>query len=169
METALLLPLLCTFVFGIVDFSRAIYDAAVIRNISGEGSSLASRGSTLSDTAGIVSDDAGTDLDMANNGCVIVTSVIPTSNAITFSITGQSTSSVCHGGISKIGCMPPPGSCTGQTRTLPASVGQVIFQNPNYTGYITEVFYNYSPVTPIGLFLKNNHLLPAQLYAATYM
>jgi len=161
--------MLCTFIFGIVDFSRAIYDAAVIRNLSGEGSSLASRGTTLSDTIAIVVADAGLDLNMAANGCVIVSSVIPTNNATTFTITSQATSTPCWSANSHFGCIPPPSTCTGQTRTLPPQVGTVIFTNPNYTGYITEVFYNFTPITPIGAFLKNSHLLPTQLYAATYM
>lgn len=168
METALLVPLLCTFVFGIVDFSRAIYDSAVIRNLSGEGSSLASRGTTLDDTVNTVVADAGTDINMNANGCVIVTSVIPTSNATTFTITDQSTSNPCRGATSKLGCVPPPSSCSGQTKTLPPQVATVIFSNPNFTGYITEVYYNFTPVTPIGAFLKNNHLLPTQLYSAAY-
>jgi Flp pilus assembly protein TadG len=169
METALLLPMLFIFTFGIVDFSRAIYDAAVIKNLSGEGSSLASRGTSLSDTAAIVVGDAGSDLDMASNDCVIVTSVIPTNNATTFTITGQAISNPCQSANSKLGCVPPPDTCTGQTKTLPPQVGAVIFANPNYTGYITEVFYNFSPITPIGAFLKNSHLLPNQLYSAVYM
>lgn len=168
MEVALMLPMLCVFVFGIIDFSRAIYDAQVIKNLSGEGSSLASRGTTLSDAATEVFNDAGADLNMAANGCVIITSVIPTSNATTFTITGQAMSSPCNNGTSRLGCVPPPKSCTGQTKSLPPLVGDVIFTNPNYIGYITEVYYNFQPITPIGAFLMNNNLFPSQLYSAAY-
>lgn len=164
----LLLPMLLIFIFGIVDFSRALYDAEVVKNLSGEGSSLASRGTTLADTVTTVVGDAGSDLNMGANGCVIVTSVIPTNNATTFTITGQAQSSPCNSAGSKFGCIPPPSTCTGQTRSLPPQVANVIFTNPNFTGYITEVYYNFTPVTPIGAFLKNNNLLPAQLYNAAY-
>lgn len=168
LEIALLLPMMCTFVFGIVDFSRAIYDKEVMNNLVGEGSSLASRATSLPDTVAIVLLDAGSDLNMAANGCVIVTSVIPTSNATTFTITGQAKSATCNSGTSHLGCVPPPSSCTGSTTSLPPDVAAVIFENPNFTGYITEVFYNFQPVTPIGAFLKNNNLLPTQLYSAAY-
>ena len=43
-ELAFAFVLLCTFVFGIIDFGRAIYDVEVMKNLVGEGSSMASRG-----------------------------------------------------------------------------------------------------------------------------
>ena len=38
--------MLCVFVFGIIDFGRAIYDVQVMKNLVGEGSSMASRQTT---------------------------------------------------------------------------------------------------------------------------
>ena len=162
-----MLPLLCVFVLGIVDFSRALYVAEVVRNLSGEGSSLASRGNPLTDTINTVVADAGADLNMAANGCVIVSSVA-LATATTYVITAQAKSSPCNNASSKLGCIPPPSSCTSQTTTLPSSVEAVISSNPNYTAYVTEVYYNFIPVTPIGAFLKNNNLLPTQLYSGAY-
>ena len=43
-EISVVLLMLVVFVFAIIDYSRAIYDTQVIKNLSGEGSSLASRG-----------------------------------------------------------------------------------------------------------------------------
>ena len=45
-ELAFAFVLLCTFVFGIIDFGRAIYDVEVMKNLVGEGSSMASRSRT---------------------------------------------------------------------------------------------------------------------------
>ena len=46
--------LMLILVFGLIDLSRAIFDAQVIANLSGQGSSMASRGTTLANTAAAV-------------------------------------------------------------------------------------------------------------------
>src|SRR5579863_7549934 len=107
------MPMLMIFVFGIVDYTRAIYDQEVITNLAGEGSSMASRGAGLAATAAAVWSDA--DIDMADNGCVIVTSVASPSSG-TYKVTGQAYSTVCNNSYSsKIGCYPPPSSCGNAT------------------------------------------------------
>ena len=76
-ELAFGLVMLCVFVFGIIDFGRAIYDVQVMKNLVGEGSSLASRTDTnnLSQAVTTVMNDAGNDLHMSSSGCVIITQV----------------------------------------------------------------------------------------------
>ena len=65
---------LCVFVFGIIDFGRAIYDVEVMNNLVGEGSSMASRGVSLATAAQTVANDAGSDINLSTKGCVIVKS-----------------------------------------------------------------------------------------------
>src|SRR5271157_1133820 len=79
-ELSLVLVMLCVFVFGIIDFSRAIYDIEVMKNLAGEGSSMARRGVSPVNTATAVATYAGKDLSMSTKGCVIVTAVTCTTN-----------------------------------------------------------------------------------------
>jgi Flp pilus assembly protein TadG len=164
LEVALIVPVLAIFIFGIVDYGRAIYDAEVIDNLSGEGSSMASRGTTLANTVTAVLADS--DLNMSSLGCVIVSSVSAGANPNTFTIASQAQSAVCNSATSRVGCYPPPSSCG--SATVPASIQTILQTSPSSTIYITEVFYNFKPVTPLGAFLGNSNLLPAQLYSVAY-
>jgi len=171
-EMAFVAPLLLVFVFGLVDFSRAMYDLEVITNLAGEGSSQASRtaGGTLNQSlataAAAVMTDA--DINMNGKGCAILTAVqSPASGS--YKVLGQVSSAPCNGGASQVGSCNPNGQgfCTGSA-TVPASIQAVLDQSTNITIYITEVTYNYSPVTPIGALLHKNNWLPSQLYRAAY-
>lgn len=163
LELALIMPMLMIFVFGIVDYTRAIYDQEVITNLAGEGSSIASRGAGLAATAAAVWSDA--DIDMANNGCVIVTSVASPSSG-SYKVTGQAYSTTCNSASSKIGCFPPPSGCGAAT--IPTLVQTVVQSSTNPNVYITEVYFKFSPVTPVGSFLHTSNFLPSQLYAVAY-
>ena len=164
-ELALIMPMLMIFVFGIVDYTRALYDQEVITNLAGEGSSMASRGAGLAVTAAAVFSDA--DIDMTDNGCAIVTSVASPS-AGSYKVTGQAYSAVCAAGTnsSKIGCFPPPSSCG--TATVPTLVQTVLGTSTNPNVYITEVYFKFSPVTPVGSFLHTSNFLPSTLYSVAY-
>lgn len=165
LELALVMPMLLVFVLGIVDFTRAIYDYEVITNLSGEGSSAASRGNALAATAQTIMTYAGSDINMSANGCVILTTVNSPS-ASKYKVTAQASSAPCNSGSSRIGCPPPTTGCG--TAVVPFGVQQVLANNPNQTVYITEVFYKFAPITPIGYFLHNSSLLPSQMYSASY-
>ncbi len=165
-ELAISVPLLLTLVFGAIDYSRAIYYVEVMKNLTGEGSSIASRSATnLTQAAQTVMTDAGTNLSLTSYGCVIITSVTNTgAQTNPNQVSGQATQGACTGLASKIGCYPPPSSC-GKA-SLPAEAAAAL--QINQTLYITEIYYTYSPVTPVGAFLHNNSALPSQLYDAAY-
>jgi len=164
-EMAVLLSLLAIFVFGTFDFGRAVYDGEVITNLSGEGSSLASRGATLPNAITAVVSDS--DLNMASAGCVIMTSVTTGATAGSYVISGQATSTPCVSGSSRIGCYPVSPTCTGRA-TIPSQVQTILSTVPNSTVYVTEVFFAFTPASPIGGFLNNTNVLPTQLYSAAY-
>ena len=165
-ELAMSVSLLLILVLGAIDASRAIFYVQVIKNLTGEGSSMASRGTTLSQTSQTVVTDAGTNLSLSAQGCVVVTSVLDTASPPTssYTVTGQSVLGSCTGISSKIGCFPPPGSCG--VATLPAEAKSAL--QSGQTLYITEVFYRFTTITPIGTLLNNSNILPSQLYDAAY-
>jgi|SRR5271157_1096323 len=166
-ELALILPLLCVVVFGIIDFSRALYDAEVMENLVGEGSSMASRGTSPALTASTVVNNAGKDISLGTLGCVIVTQVTEESSP---QVTAQSQAGACGVGvISKVGCLQGHVGCGNQNSnnpaTLPASAVTLLSNESNGSSlYVTEIFYSYGTITPISL----ANLLPSQLYSAAY-
>ena len=154
LEFAIIASLVITLVFAIVDFGRAFNSLQVMIGLTRQGSNLASRGDTLTvSAAAVVSGDAP--LDLKTNGEVIVTSV--TNNSKNNVITGQ----VSQGGISQVSKV---GTGVGAIATVPTPV--VAMLQPGKTIYITEVFYTYHPITPIGGLL--NAVMPSMLYEAAY-
>lgn len=151
-EFAISVVVLLTLVFAVIDFSRAIYNVEVMKNLTGEGSAMASRGTSLSDTATAVV--ASSSLDLNDSGRVIVTSVLNNNNSL--KVTGQAS----QGGIAALSKV---GNVIGGAATLPAGATPQV----NQTVYVTEVFYNYKSITPLGNFLGEN-VLPSQLYDVAY-
>jgi Flp pilus assembly protein TadG len=152
-EFAISATMMLILVFGLIDCSRAVYIEQVIVNLAGEGSSMASRGTTLSDTATAVV-AAAAPLNISVRGQVIVSSVFNNNNKI--QLTGQ----VSQGGL---GATSRIGSVVGGNASVPAAV----IPQLNQTVYVTEVFYKFQAITPIGNLLPKM-VLPSQLYDVAY-
>jgi len=176
LEFAFVLPMLCIFLLGVVDYGRAIYDSEVIMNLAGEGSSLASRSTSgilatnLQGAANVVMADAG---PMAPSACTILTAVQGTNSSGTwsYSIAGQEqpSSPTCTISVtSRIGCGPKSSTCNG-VATIPTGVQNALQSEPagSYV-YVTEVFYKFSYATPVGGFLGSTGTLPTDLYTVAY-
>jgi Flp pilus assembly protein TadG len=166
-ELAFIASTLVVFILGIVDFGRAIYDVQVMKNLAGEGSSMASRNdpSLLPNVVQTVVNDAGTDLSMSSNGCVIIT--IVTNQAGTLTITAQAKNCAIAAS-SKIGCLQGVNGCQSSSPTLPAYAATGLSNEVNGASMaVTEVYYNFSPITPISGFLGSNSL-PSQFYSVAY-
>ena len=163
-ELSFAFVLLCVFAFGIVDFSRAVYDAQVMANLAGEGSAMASRGTDPGVAAQAVVNYAGSDVSMGTKGCVIITVV--TNQSGTLAITGQATQ--CAAGVtasSHVGCYTGHG-CGSATLPAAARTALLAETSGSYLA-VTEVFYNFNTISPITGLLHGS-LLPSQLYRVAY-
>jgi Flp pilus assembly protein TadG len=154
-EFAVAAVLLMVLVFGLIDFGRALNFMQVMSGLSRQGSNLASRGDTLQEAAqGVISGEAP--LDLTDNGEVIVTSVTNLNGSNM--ITGQQTQ----------GALTLP-SQVGQgvgTAATGALAGSLPMLQSGRTVFVTEVYYTFQPITPIG---NITHLvLPSTLYEAAY-
>lgn len=166
-EFAIALVILCVFVFGIIDFGRAIYAVEVMKNLAGEGSSMASRGTSPATTAQTVVNYAGSDIALSSQGCVIVTAVTNVTGHASPQVTAQA--SQC--GVptsSKIGCLQGQGLCGNSNATLPAQATAALQSEAAGSSlYVTEIYYNFTTVTPVQALLGGN-VLPSQWYTAAY-
>lgn len=160
LELAISLLVLVTLAYFIIDVSRALYYGQVMRALTGEGSSMASRGTSTLQSAQTILNDAGTDLNLATSGCIIVTSITNIgSGDKPLRVTGQSFAGACTGIASKVGCYPPPSNCG--PATIPSEAISALGEDQSL--YVTEIYYTFKPATPIG-----GGIVPGQLYDAAY-
>ena len=154
LEFAVVATVLLVLMLALVDFSRALYDLQVMVGLTRQGSNLASRGDSLDQAASaVVAGDAP--LNLGSNGQVIVTSVMNVGGVD--QITGQAS----QGGTSNVSRV---GKTIGGKATVPAAAATML--QPGQTIYITEIYYTYTPITPIGNIVKM--VMPSTLYEAAY-
>jgi Flp pilus assembly protein TadG len=156
----IIVPLLC----ATIDFGRAFYQLQVVSELSRQGSSLAMRGegTTSCDTmctaiADLVAGSSG--LNLAANGKVIMTALTPTASQTNgapsggpYLISKQETSSGSFSATSKLG--------SSGTVSIP---GAPLIQT-GQTMYVTEIFYGFTPATPLGTSIG----IPTKLYDIAY-
>src|SRR5277367_481365 len=154
----IIVPLLC----AAIDFGRAFYQLQIISELSRQGSSLALRGegTTSCDTlctaiADLVAGSSG--LNLTANGKVIMTALTPTSQTSGAPSGGpylisEQKSSGSFSATSKLGS-------SGTVKIPGAPLIQV-----GQTMYVTEIFYGFTPATPLGRSIG----IPAQLYDIAY-
>jgi len=156
LELALVVPLLCLVVFGIVDYGRALNDEQIMVDLSRQGSNMASRGTALPATAAALLPGSGS-LNLSLSGEVIITSVSRVNNVDT--ISAQSS----LGGLSKLSKI---GTGVNSKATVPATIDDVFAKNSGQTIYITEIYYTFQQITPLPSLW--NLVMPSTLYQVAY-
>ena len=157
-ELALCLFMLLVLVFGIIDFSQIIYDHQQMSGLSRQGSDLASRAAddTLQETVAALVVQ-GAPMNIGTNGRIILTEVANNSSGSPI-IVNQAESTTGIAATSAVG------TGIGNPATMPAAATTAL--NAGQTLFVTEVFYSYSPMTPLGNFLKTS--LASTLYESAY-
>jgi Flp pilus assembly protein TadG len=182
-EFGLFLTLLLILMSAAIDFGRALYTMQVMAQLTRQGSNLASReyaGTTnglpnavtalINGESGLIIAAKGTS---PGYGKVIITQIENTAanNTATpiYTITGQAS----QGPLSNTSQLGPGGVGTNVTSKMPALFLPGTLQVNQYT-YLTEIFYTFTPITPIGKLTQNWPVsgsaisLPSTLYNYTY-
>ncbi|HUO04787.1 MAG TPA: TadE/TadG family type IV pilus assembly protein [Candidatus Binataceae bacterium] len=153
-EFAMVVMILLSLMCGLIEFGRALNYEQEMVGLSREGSSITCRGTDVA-TAATALVSGGAPLDMAHYGGVILTTVQQISNSN--KITAQASGGGYH-------CTSHVGTGVGSSATVPTNAATLL--NSGMTVYITEVCYQFTPITPIGTML--NIVMPTQMYQAAY-
>jgi Flp pilus assembly protein TadG len=157
-ELALCLSMLLVMVFGLVDFSQMIYDHQMMSGLTRQGSNLALRGGVTLQQVVTALEVQGAPMNIGTKGRIIVTAVWndPT--------TGNPVIEDQYESPSGIAATSVIGTGKGNSAAVPAGATSLL--NAGQILYVTEVFYSYSPMTPVGGFIKKS--LASTLYESAY-
>jgi Flp pilus assembly protein TadG len=149
--------------FGMIDFCRAISTRQVIINLSREGANLAARGTGSTADAAISNAiaaviGAAAPLSITTNGLVIITAVLNSNG--NYLVTNQ----IKEGALSNSAPSKVAPNGVGSTPNMPVTAVQI--PQTNQTMFVSEVYYNYKPATPIGQLLNFN--MTNALYDVAY-
>jgi len=178
LELAFVVVMMCILVFGVIDFGRAIYDQEVMKNLAGEGSSMASRGTPAVTAASTLVTYADSDINVASKGCIVITTISNlggtppvitiTGQVFQGSISGCGPTSSTNTNLSRIGCYTGT-NCVQTTTMIPTAAKNALTNEPVGSSiYATEIFYTYSTVSPVMGLLHTQNLLPTDLYSVAY-
>jgi len=144
MEFAIVVVILAVLVMGLADYGRLFVTRQMMVVASREGANLAARGTTLSNAVAAMVATAPAMLFTNGYGTIIASSVTR-NNGGTPTVSGQVRFGATNYA-SRIGTL----NATGNAVTLPST------QLPatNQTLYITEVYYPFAMVTPVGNLLN---------------
>lgn len=163
-EFVFVVIILAVMLFGLIDFGRAIYERQVITSLSREGANLAARGSGNSTEDRLTNAvDAviasSLPLDFNAKGRVTVSAV--TASNSQFFVLHQ----VSKGGMPANDAVSHLRTGTGEFGTMPVTTTPQIPQDGQIV-YVTEIFYSFAPITPVGKLL--NLAASTPLYDAAY-
>lgn len=158
-ELAIILPILCVMLLGIVDIGRLVEARLIITNVSREGANLASRDLKAGADLLTYLTDSSSPIDLVDSGKIYVTT-------ITAGTSKAAPDPVISAQISTGNLAAASGINAGATDLgLTAAVyGHLTYNATNKIAdvlgvCVVEVYYQYLPITPLAKFVPG--LLPA--------
>ncbi len=148
-ELALILPIMLLILLGVIEFGHAFGISHALTGLSREGANLAARGASLPQVTQIVLTN-GSDINMPAVGGAIASRVMVTGG--TPMVTAQFSQGAT--GATQMGTIGNPAAALQGLTGL--ADGRVL--------YTVELFYNYTPLTPLSGVL--GRALPGTLYEA---
>jgi hypothetical protein len=157
-ELALLLPILVVLAFGVIDFGRLIHARLVVTNVSREGGSLACR--DLKSPADLISmlQSSATPFDLKNQGRIYVIKIKAGYDATTHVLPYIAIKNYD-------GSYNVSSSITGSVGDPPGGLSSALYDHLRYKTAnktsdiseinVVEVFYRYTPITPLPNFIQN--------------
>ncbi|MGD0230348.1 MAG: TadE/TadG family type IV pilus assembly protein [Syntrophorhabdales bacterium] len=172
-EFCIVVPILATMLFAVVDIGRLVSARLIITNVSREGANLASRDLKSGNDLITYLQDSSSPIDLVNNGKIYVTYINAGTSAKSPDPTIDTTDSTSGGNLNVASAIKAGATDLGLT---PAIYNHLVFNTTNQVADImgvtvVEVYYTYTPITPIAQFIPgilNNGTSSIIASTATY-